>query len=172
MRAADESGYREFVVARMSALRRTAYLLCRDWHAADDLVAMALDKLYRRWPRRAEIDDLDAYVRAILTRAWVDETRRPWRREHADGNVTATTEPATGGPEDGVTDRITLGAYLDSLDRRHRAVLVLRFYCDMSVRETAEVLGLSIGTVKSQTSRGLEALRALTADQSLTGWER
>jgi DNA-directed RNA polymerase specialized sigma24 family protein len=76
VRQVDESEYREFVVARMSALRRTAYLLCRDWHGADDLVATALDKLYRRWPRRAEIGDLDAYVRVVLTRAWVDETRR------------------------------------------------------------------------------------------------
>jgi len=169
VRTVDESEYRDFVVARMSGLRRTAYLLCRDWHAADDLVATALDKLYRRWPRRAEIDDLDAYVRAILSRAWVDETRRPWRREHATGDIAPASEPVSVGPESGVTDRMTLDTYLGGLDPRFRAVLVLRFYCDMSVRETADVLGLSIGTVKSQTARGLAALRAFTTDQSLMG---
>ena len=81
MRAADEEAYREFVVARMDRLRRAAYLLCRDWHLADDLVSVTIDKLYRNWRRACGATSLDAYVQRILTNAWLDETRRPWRRE-------------------------------------------------------------------------------------------
>src|SRR5262245_49902396 len=173
MNATEEAEYRDFVVARMSTLRRTAYLLSRDWDTADDLVAVALDKLYRHWHRRAGIGDVDAYVRSILTRAWIDETRRPWRREHLNG-AAELDQVIDGNPSPGAEDvagRLTLDGYLAGLDRRHRAVLVLRFYCDMSIRETADILGLSIGTVKSQTARALAALRDRTIDQSLIGRE-
>src|SRR5215470_293103 len=81
MRRGDEDGYREFVGPRLDRLRRTAYLLCRDWHLADDLVSITLAKLYRHWRRAQAAENMDAYLRGVLTHAWLDERRRPWRRE-------------------------------------------------------------------------------------------
>lgn len=151
----------------MATWRRTAFLLCRDWHLADDLVATVLDKLYRQWHRRDSIRSLDAYVGGMLARAAVDEHRRPWRREHLDDDATGDDPPVSDGADSAV-DRLTLDAYLARLGPRRRAVLVLRFYCDFSVEETAEILGVSAGTVKSQTARGLETLRALAAPPTTT----
>lgn len=94
----------------------------------------------------------------MLLRAWLDERRRPWRREQAWAEP---PEPAAGqpGPEVGL-DRVTLLGYLAEQPPRRRAVLVLRYYCDLSVEETADALGISTGTVKSQTARALAAVRA------------
>ena len=162
MRREDEQRYREFVVARLDRLRRTAYLLCRDWHTADDLVSITLSKLYRHWSRAAAAVSLDAYVRGILTHAWLDEQRRPWRREDA------TAEPPDRphiDPDTGAwAERAALSKLLTALPPRQRAVVVLRFYCDLSVTETAEILGISEGTVKSQSARGLEVLRVVAND--------
>ncbi len=157
MRQSDEHDYREFVLSRLDRLRRTAYLLCRDWHTADDLVSITLGRLYRHWTRVRETTNPDAYVRTILTRAWLDELRRPWRRE----NLTdAPPDRPREVPLGAISDRTELAALLTALPPRQRAVVVLRFYCDLSVAETAELLGISKGTVKSQTARGLEILRA------------
>lgn len=160
MKAAEEIAYREYVVARMEQLRRTAYLLCHDWHTADDVVATALGKLYRQWHRAQQAGSLDGYVRKMMLHVYLDERRRPWRREHATGEV-----PDVAAPVQPVGDESGVLAQLRALPPRRRAVLVLRFYCDMSVEETAEILGISSGTVKSQTARGLEALRtAMTVE--------
>src|SRR4051795_6131031 len=86
-RVSDLTGYREYVGSRLEPLRRTAYLLCGDWHTADDLVSTALVKLLRHWPRGSAMDTLDAYVRRTLRRVWLDERRRPWRREAAWAEV-------------------------------------------------------------------------------------
>ncbi|MET7426911.1 sigma-70 family RNA polymerase sigma factor [Dactylosporangium sp. NPDC005555] len=148
----------------MAIWRRTAFLLCRDWHLADDLVATVLDKLYRQWHRRDSINSLDAYVGGMLARAVVDEHRRPWRRELLDEDLPEPDQPRLD--VDATVERMTLDTYLAQLGPRRRAVLVLRFYCDLSVEETAEILGVSIGTVKSQTARGLDTLRVLAAPTS------
>jgi RNA polymerase sigma factor (sigma-70 family) len=93
----------------------------------------------------------------MLTHAWLDERRRPWRREDlTDRPPERTTEVSFSG----ASDRADLAALLTALPRRQRAVVVLRFYCDLPVAETAELLGVSEGTVKSQSARGLEILRA------------
>jgi RNA polymerase sigma-70 factor, sigma-E family len=157
MRQAEEEEYREYVVARLDRLRRTAYLLCRDWHTADDLVSITLARLYRTWRRAKQMENLDAYVRAMLTNAFLDEGRRPWRREEA---TTTLPEQAATSPYPAVVDRAALADLLTALPRRQRAIVVLRFYCDMSVAEVAQLLGVSEGTVKSQAARGLEILRA------------
>ena len=158
MRAADEAAFREYVAARMERLRRTAYLYCRDWHTADDLVSTTLVKLYQHWRRAQQANSLDAYVYGILAHAWLDEKRRPWRREHVVPDV-----PDRVLPDRTVADNDVLGL-LASLPAGRRACLVLRFYCDLSVEQTAEILGISPGTVKSQTARGLAMLRGPALD--------
>ncbi len=157
----DTASYREYVLSRMDRFRRTAYLLCGDWHTADDLVSIVLGKLYRRWRKAQEIADLDAYARRMLLRAWLDERRRPWRREHTTNVLPDRAATAAGRSDDlgAVTDRIALLALLAELPPRRRAVVVLRYYCDLSVEETASALGVSTGTVKSQAARALETLR-------------
>jgi len=157
----DVESYREYVAARLDPLRRTAYLLCGDWHTADDLVSTALVKLLRHWRRVSGMDNPDAYVRRTLLRAWLDERRRPWRREHAWEFV--PDRVAQGSGTDGVDDRLTILALLADLPPKRRAVLVLRYFCDLSVEETARELGCAEGTVKSQTARAIEALRARLA---------
>jgi RNA polymerase sigma-70 factor (sigma-E family) len=154
--ARDVEGYREYVAGRLDPMRRTAYLLCGNWHTADDLVSTALVKLLRHWRRVSTMDNPDAYVRRVLLRTWLDERRRPWRREQVD----VLADHATARSDmDGVADRLTILALLAELPPRRRAVLVLRYFCDLSVEETAEELGCSTGTVKSQTARAIETLR-------------
>jgi RNA polymerase sigma-70 factor (sigma-E family) len=165
VRRSDESEYREYVVARMDRLRRAAFLLCHDWHTADDLVAVTIGKLYRNWSRAQRVDHLDAYVRAILLRSWLDERRRPWRREQVTDELPDL--PVADRPD--AADRMTLLDLLAALTPRRRAAVVLRFYFDLSVDETAETLGCSAGTVKSLTARGLEAMRTRAAATSALG---
>jgi RNA polymerase sigma-70 factor (sigma-E family) len=153
MRATEEAAFREYVVARMERLRRTAFLYCRDWHTADDLVSTTLTKLYQHWSRAQRAGNLDAYVYGILAHVWLDEKRRPWRRERAMPDL---PERGIPGPDGDDADVLAL---LASLPPRRRACLVLRFYCDLSVEQTAEILGIAVGTVKSQTARGLDMLR-------------
>ena len=152
----DVEAYREYAASRLDGLRRTAYLLCGDWHTADDLVSTVLVRVLRHWRRVSRMDNPDGYARRILLRAWLDERRRPWRREYA----TATPpERAHRGDIDAVVDHLTVVGLLGQLPARRRAVLVLRYFCDLSVQETAAVLNCSEGNVKSQTSRALDTLR-------------
>jgi RNA polymerase sigma-70 factor (sigma-E family) len=162
VRRTDEAAYRQYVTTRMDRLRRTAYLYCRDWHTADDLVAITIDKLYRHWGRAGQAANLDAYTHRVLVRSFLDEKRRPWQREEVIGelpDLPAVADP----PEAGVLGRAHLLDLLSALPPRRRAVIVLRLYCDLSVEETAEILGCTAGTVKSQTARGLDTLRAASA---------
>lgn len=153
---ADIEDYREYVTARMETLRRTAYLLCGNWHTADDLTSVALVKLLRHWNRVSRMDNPDAYVRQVLLRSWLDEKRRPWRREAAWAEV---PDRSVSSGADGTADRMALEALLAELPPRRRAVLVLRYFCDLSVEETARELGCTEGTVKSQTARALKTLQ-------------
>jgi RNA polymerase sigma-70 factor (sigma-E family) len=159
----DADGYREWVGSRLDGLRRTAYLLCGDWHTADDLVSTALVALLRHWRRVQGMAHPDAYARQVLLRAWLDERRRPWRRERSwaeppEPDLADHRHDRPAGPESAL-DRLTLLQYLDRLPPRRRAVLVLRYFCELTVEETAEALGISPGTVKSQTARALDTLR-------------
>jgi RNA polymerase sigma-70 factor (sigma-E family) len=152
--------FRYYVTRRMDVLRRTAYLLCRDWHTADDLVSVTITKLYRHWHRVGDDPRVDGYANKILLRVWLDERKRPWRREQPTEEM-----PEPPGPVDlRVVDRSQLLDLLDQLPPRRRAAVVLRLYLDLSVEETAEILGCSTGTVKSQTARGLETLRVRAAE--------
>jgi len=158
--AADEAGYREYVIHRLDGFRRTAFLLCGDWHQADDLVSIALVKLLRHWRRVSVMEQPDAYVRRVLLRTWLDERRRPWRREHPTEVVPDRPDPARADRE-AHTDVM---AHLAELPPRRRAVLVLRYFCDLSVEQTAAALGITEGTVKSQAARALDTLRARLVD--------
>jgi RNA polymerase sigma-70 factor (sigma-E family) len=151
----DDQEFHDFVELRMSRWRRSAYLMCQDWHTADDLVSIAITKIYRHWRDVRRADNPEAYAQRILTRAWLTERRRPWRRERFSDRVPDRPVPA----DDQFTERDAFAELLRALGPRQRAVLILRFYFDYSVEQTAEILQVTTGTVKSQTARGLGALR-------------
>ncbi|WP_197289185.1 SigE family RNA polymerase sigma factor [Nocardia sp. NRRL S-836] len=156
----------EFVDARALVMRRTAFLLCGDWHRAEDIVQTALIKLYVAWPRVRK-DSLDAYARKIVVRAAVDETRRGFfQRER-----TVDVVPDRAAPEDQAADP-DLRQALDALPPGQRAVVVLRYWEDLSVTETARILGRTEGTVKSQAAKGLAALRGLLVDEPASNIRR
>ena len=149
-----------YYAARAGNLRNTAYLLCGDWHLAEDLTQITFTKLYRAWRRIQRHEVLDQYARRVLLRAFLDERRRPWRREMATVPGSSTLDRIAS--DDAAPDeRMLLDTALSRLSARHRAVLVLRFWDDLSVEQVADILRCSTGTVKSQTSRGLAALRAV-----------
>ncbi|GAA1557599.1 SigE family RNA polymerase sigma factor [Dactylosporangium maewongense] len=151
-----------YYAARAGHLRNTAFLLCGDWHLAEDLTQTVFTKLYRAWGRIDRHDVLDQYARRVLLRAFLDERRRPWRRERPtpDDEVLDASVP----DQRGVEDRQVLKRALLRIPKGRRAVLVLRFWADLSVEQVADVLGCSTGTVKSQTARGLDNLREVLGD--------
>ncbi|WP_018686676.1 SigE family RNA polymerase sigma factor [Actinokineospora enzanensis] len=163
MEQREEQEFAEYFAARRDAVRRTAYMLCGDWHRADDLAQTAFVALHRRWRKIRDRGALDAYVRRSVVRAMIDETRRPWRRER---QVDAVPEVPTADTEVGeaVATRSALLAGLARVPPRQRAVLVLRFLEGLDVAGTAEMLSCSEGTVKSQTARGLATLRDVLGD--------
>jgi RNA polymerase sigma factor (sigma-70 family) len=154
----DDEGFCEFMSANLGRLRRLAYLTCRDWHAADDAVAVALPKLHGNW---ASIDNPYPYAARAVVNAATDEVRRPWRREE----LPADDVPAPGLPDHAAAyaERAWIEQALRDVPAGQRTVLVLRFYRDCSVAEVATLLRLSPGTVKSQTARGLRTLARLLA---------
>jgi RNA polymerase sigma-70 factor (sigma-E family) len=149
--------FTDYVQARLGWLRRIAYLLCQDWDRADDLVQAAITLVYAHWDRVRSADQIDGYVRTILVREFLAVRRSAWsRRVVLTGRVPDTADPA--GDHDAALD---VRRALLLLPPRQRATLVLRFYCDLSVDQAAQVLGCSAGTVKSQTAKGLDTLRRL-----------
>lgn len=161
-------GFTEFAVGGRERLRRTAYLLCGDWDRASDLVQEALVRVYVAWPRLRHKGGAHAYARRALVSVSIDVSRKrsSGERPVPDAALDALTQDQT----DLVADREALLDALRQLPDRQRACVVLRFYDDTSVAETALLLGCSEGTVKSQTSRALASLRArLSADLTTTG---
>jgi RNA polymerase sigma-70 factor (sigma-E family) len=150
-----------YVQGRATALRRSAYLLCGDTHQADDLVQETLTTVYARWARVSRADNIDAYVHRILTRTFINDRRRGWWKVRLFGAT--TPEEPTPGP--GLEEREVLRAALAQLTPSQQAVLVLRFLCDQSVTDVAMHLGYAEGTVKSQTSHALTALRKILGAQ-------
>lgn len=161
MSAEEDREYVEYVSAALDRLRRAAFLLCGDADRADDIVQSALVSVYLHWKKIRTVGNLDGYVHRILVRRYIDETRKSWARVLLAWRDTDTAAPA--GPN--VEDSHAVQAALARVSRGQRTVLVLRFFCDMSIQETATVLGLSTGTVKSQTARGLAAMRDLLGEQ-------
>ncbi len=147
-------GFSDYVAERRTHLLRTSYLMCGDADRAEDVVQAALTKLYVAWPRVQRADSVDAYVRRALVNTFITESRRPWRRElpGLDG-VEEPAAPLTAEAHD------DLWAALATLSPGQRRVVVLRHYWGLSVEETAADLGISPGTVKSQTHAALGRLR-------------
>jgi RNA polymerase sigma-70 factor (sigma-E family) len=151
-----DAEFSEYMSFRQPSLLRTAYLLTGDRHTAEDLVQTALAKLYLSWDKVQRQDSLDGYVRRILVNEHNSLWRRAWKkRETTTAELPESpSEPEQGGPD------TELWALVQSLPRKQRAAVVLRYYEQLSEAETAAVLGVSVGTVKSQTSRALATLRA------------
>lgn len=166
-----DRAFAEYFSARSDAMRATAYLLCGDWHRCEDLVQATFTKLYLAWHRVSRHEVLDGYTRQTLVRTFLDQQRRGWfRREHVaeppSGGGTsagAARHAADGDRHPGIEDRLVLLDALAAVPPRQRAVLVLRYWEDLSVEETAALLGCSAGTVKSQAARGLATLRTVLA---------
>jgi RNA polymerase sigma-70 factor (sigma-E family) len=163
MSGSVDADFRAYVASRQRSLRRTAYFMCGDWHAADDLVQTTLTKLYVAWHQVTNKDGPDAYAHRILANAVIDARRRPWRREISTEAVNESEDVAASTAHS--DERLDLAHALAQLPTRQRVTLILRFWADASVAETAEALGCSTGTVKSQTSRGLEGLRQALSSQ-------
>jgi RNA polymerase sigma-70 factor (sigma-E family) len=156
--------FSEYFAARVQRFRRVAFALCGDWHAAEDLVQTMFVQLYRRW-RRVRPGTVDAYARRILLNLFLTG-RRVSGREYVTSSVPDRESP----PGRDTSLRLDVERALAELTPRQRAMVVLRFLEDLPVSEVASLLGVAEGTVKSQTARGVEALRAVLPSQ--TGEER
>ena len=161
--AARDDDFVAFVDARSAALLRTARLLSAgDQHAAEDLVQTSLEKAYVAWPRIQRKGAQEAYVRSIMTRAAIDRTRQRRRR----GEVVTDEVPDVPVEPVGPEDRDQVFALLAALSPRQRAVMVLRYYDDLSEAQIAQALGCSAGAVKSHASRALSVMRSMTTESS------
>ncbi|HET7901655.1 MAG TPA: SigE family RNA polymerase sigma factor [Candidatus Nanopelagicales bacterium] len=152
--------FESYVAARRTSLRRTAYLLCGDWDRAEDVVQDALARLFVHWRRVQRSTSVDAYCRKAVVNAFLAEKRRPWRRERS---TEAVPEREYADPTAVSDQRQALLRALDELPPGQRAIVVLRYWDDLSVEETAALLDTSTGNVKSQASRGLARLREVLA---------
>jgi RNA polymerase sigma-70 factor, ECF subfamily len=159
-----EDEFRDFVAARSRALLRTAYLLAGDWATAEDLLQISLTKTFVAWQRLGHIDAVEAYTRRVLVNTATSWWRRRW---HGERPTETLPERATTDGHDERLERDALLRHVRALPARQRAVLVLRYYEDQSEAETARLLGVSVGTVKSQSSRALANLRRRLAEEGI-----
>ena len=148
----DGEQFAEFVRDRSPGLLRAAWLLTGDWHLAQDLVQVALEKSWPRWGR--DVEHPEAYVRRVLLTTYLS-----WRSRRWIGEVPTADPPDHGATYDGSDLRLALLTALAALTPRQRAVLVLRYFEDLSEQQAADALGCSVGSVKAHASRGLEQLR-------------
>jgi RNA polymerase sigma-70 factor (sigma-E family) len=154
--------FTEYAQARQHYLLRTAYLLCGDSNSAQDLAQEALTNLCKAWPRVRRADSVEAYARRTLINAYFSHQRK--LRRDREARVALARQPQTYGSPDQTELRLELLAALDQLGERSRAVLVLRFWDDLTIHDTATALGCTVGTVKSQTSRALARLREVLGE--------
>ncbi len=162
-------GFREFVLARGPALSRAAYLLTGNRSSAEELVQAALVKAALRWRRVIEAGNPEAYVRRIIVNEHISWWRRFGRRELAYPDPPGRP---LADPSDHADHRLDFAVALARLPKRQRAVIVLRYYHDLSEADTAEALRCSVGTVKSQTHAALAKLRSLLPDLHAMGGTR
>ncbi len=158
MHPQQEAAFSSYVTNRRDQVRRIAFLICGDWAKADDLTQTAFVKLYTSWERIRDPGAVDAYVRSTLTRSAIDESRRPWRRERVTEILPELPDFSDIAAQ--VADREVVRSALAQVPAGQRAVLVLRFFEGLDVASAAKALGCSEGNVKSQTARGLAALKS------------
>ena len=161
MRADLEREYVEYLRLRLPQLRKVAALLCGDVDRGDDVVQAAALTLYAKWKLVREADDMDAYVHRVVVNSFLRERRLRWSRVLLFDRL----PDREAAPDQPVDERMAVRAALRRLPPRQQAVLVLRFLCDRPVADVAAILGCAEGTVRSQTSDGLRALR-----RQLAGW--
>jgi RNA polymerase sigma-70 factor (sigma-E family) len=158
--------FESWLVAREPALQRTAHLLTGDVHTAQDLVQTTLAKLYLAWDRIQGPGSVDAYARRIL----VNEHRSAWRRPVRRRELVTGEVPDRVAPDRGYDGtREAVWAFVGTLPPKQRAVVVLRFYEQLTEAEIADLMGISVGTVKSQSSRALASLRTHLHDHPELG---
>lgn len=160
--------FRDWAAGARPRLRRTAFLLCADWHLAEDLAQETLLRMYAVWRRVTRSGNPDGYARKVLVNLYRATLRRPSRREHLTEAVPDQATIQVGFHE----DREALLSALADLGGSQRAIVVLRYWEDMSVTDVAELLKLSPGTVKSQASRALATLRERLPDRTSDVWTR
>jgi RNA polymerase sigma-70 factor (sigma-E family) len=169
-RSDHEREFVEFVAGRQAALLRFAYLVCGHRQTAEDVVQTALVKTYLVWGRLRDRGALDGYVRRAIVNEHISLLRRPWKRRERASEGLSTPVPENGAETAAVEDRLdhetrtVLFDLVRELPPRQRAAVVLRYYEGFTEPETAAVLGCSVGTVKSQTSRALQTLRSRMSD--------
>jgi RNA polymerase sigma-70 factor (sigma-E family) len=157
-----DAEFAAYMTARQPSLLRTAYLLTGERQSAEDLVQTAFAKLYLSWDRVQRRELVDGYVRRILVNEHSSLWRRAWKRREVSSDRLPDRPGAPDRPDEG--EGAALWRFVQTLPRRQRAVIVLRYYEELSEAETAEALGISVGTVKSQASRALAALRSRVHD--------
>jgi RNA polymerase sigma-70 factor (sigma-E family) len=154
---ARDAEFTEYVTAKALWLRKVAFLLCGDWHSADDLVQAAITKLYTNWHRASRAHNIDGYARTTLVNTFLADQRSSWTRWVVLHDVHDNPAVQQGDIDAALDLRVALA----SLPPRQRATVVLRYFCDLSVDEVAQTMGCSPGNVKSQTARGIDTLRRL-----------
>lgn len=161
-------GFTAYVSSIRPRLRRQAFMLCGDWYEADDLVQDTFVVLYRRWPTLARPAELDGYARTVLVRTFLSVRRRMrWRRE-----ILYAEPPDRPQGDDAAMDlQLSVLANLQQLPLRQRAVVILRFWEDLSIEQTASVLCVSPGTVASQSYKALATLRGSLAGLREGNWD-
>ena len=153
-----EAAFRDYVEANLDRLCRFAYLICHDWQRAEDAVQKSLAKLYLHW-KRIDSSNPHAYVRRIIVNTTRDEHRRFWfKREQSSAQL---PEVVQADHAEASATRLAMLEALSRLPKRQRLAVILRYWEDQSVEQTAEIMNCSPGTVKSQTARGLQTLRGL-----------
>ena len=165
----EQIGFAEYVALRRDTWVRAACLLTGDPHTAEDLVQTALIRVWPRWGRIVAQGDPDAYIRKVLMNVFLTSLRRRrWREISADPHAIHLPylhpQPTAPALSDSVEARLDLRDVLAGLAPRQRAVLVLRYYLDLSEAETAQTLGCSVGTVKSQAAKASAHLRGRVED--------
>jgi RNA polymerase sigma-70 factor (sigma-E family) len=169
VRVAAPDGFAAFVQTRSPSLLRSAWLLTGDWASAQDLVQVALSKTWQRWDHLIRRDEPEVYVRRVMF-----NTYATWRRRRWSGEIPTEALPelpVADAAFDDLERRDALLTALASLPRRQRAVIVLRYFDDLTERQTAAVLGCAVGTVKSSTAKALAQLRAHSALRGLLAEE-
>jgi RNA polymerase sigma-70 factor (sigma-E family) len=151
--------FAEFAEVASFQLRRTAFLLCGDWHTAEDLAQTALAKVFVSWPKIERRGAVHAYARRTLVNAFLDD-----KRLKRAGEILTETLPECPAESEAPETRMVVLDALATLQPRARAVVVLRFWEDLSVEQTAAVLGCTPGNVKSHTARALAKLRAVLGE--------